>query len=915
MSVFLILIGLAVLAVPVAVVYLVVAMSGAKSRLKALEHQIEAMASELRGRAGGAVQDASDPSVQPERSAQAAGPTETARDAKVFEPVAQDETAEPSDAGIAEHGPPRPQPEPRAIVFRQDRMSAAAAWVKENWFLAVAALSLALAGIFLVQYGIENGLLTPFWRVAGAVALGLALVGAGEVIRRRFGDDDGETAAATAFLPSTFSGAGLVVLFAAVLSAHYLYGMIGAGAAFFWLVSVAAISVSLGWFYGPYLTLVGILGALVAPFLVGGSSDAPELFYYFFGLIAVAALLIDALRRWAWVSVLGLGGAFLASTYIFALGAGDEHYLGFGVAMILAGVILPQLKVTPAHKGMMVIEILWRNPTKGDPWPEFPTRLAFGTIAAGIGAALLVALSDPGEAEVWMALIAMLVIYGLVVIWSRGAQAISDAALFGPAALLFVIAAQAGGYGSLYQAHLGGLSLEPETGPPWHASLLAGAGVLISVLALWRGLFPGKYAKIWAAGAALAAPLVILTLEATWSPADVLGDYAWALHGMVAAALMVFAATTVARRDGEDRERASYFTLGAAVMIAFAMVVLYSQTALTLAIGVLVVGSALADRRFDLKLLTYFVASGAVAIGWRLVLDPGFFWAIGAPYWEGALAYGGSIAALVAAYVTLAPRRRWQAQLMVGSAAWLAGAVLANVVLWKWIGREADDSHWGASLTAMVWLCSAAVQLWRMKIGGAWMIWVRRGLAGVFGLIGLGWLALALTRFNPLLNSGEPVLGPIIFDTLLVAYLLPAVALGALAWRFEHLPKIAREVAIWAAGGLGAVYVGLEIRHIWQGDDLSVAGVLDGELYTYTLALLLSSVGMLFLAFARRSNLLRQVAIAGVALTIAKVFLIDMSGLTGLIRVASFLGLGLSLAGLAWVVRVMNAQWDRGEAE
>ena len=255
--------------------------------------------------------------------------------------------------------------------------------------------------------------------------------------------------------------------------------------------------------HGP---LVGILGALVAPFLVGGSSDAPELFYYFFGLIAVAALLIDALRRWAWVSVLGLGGAFLAATYIFALGAGDAHYLGFGVAMVLAGVILPQLKVTPAHNGMMVIEILWRNPTKGVPWPEFPTRLAFGAIAAGTGAALLVALSDPGETEVWLALMAMLVIYGLVVIWSRGAQAISDAALFALPVLVFVIAAQAGDNGSLFRAHLGGLAREPETGPPWNVSLLAAAGVLVSVLALWRGLFDGRHAKIWAAGAALAAP-------------------------------------------------------------------------------------------------------------------------------------------------------------------------------------------------------------------------------------------------------------------------------------------------------------------------------------------------------------------------------------------------------------------------
>ena len=35
----------------------------------------------------------------------------------------------------------------------------------------------------------------------------------------------------------------------------------------------------------------------------------------------------------------------------------------------------------------------------------------------------------------------------------------------------------------------------------------------------------------------------------------------------------------------------------------------------------------------------------------------------------------------------------------------------------------------------------------------------------------------------------------------------------------------------------------------------------------------------------------------------AKVFLLDAAGLTGLTRVVSFLGLGLSLAGLAWLNR------------
>ena len=87
-------------------------------------------------------------------------------------------------------------------------------------------------------------------------------------------------------------------------------------------------------------------------------------------------------------------------------------------------------------------------------------------------------------------------------------------------------------------------------------------------------------------------------------------------------------------------------------------------------------------------------------------------------------------------------------------------------------------------------------------------------------------------------------------------------------------------------------------------------GTTDGELYSYTLAMLITSVALLFLAFSRRSVLLRRIAMIGIALTIAKVFLIDMSGLAGLVRVASFLGLGLSLAGLAWVNRKMTEQWD-----
>jgi len=98
-------------------------------------------------------------------------------------------------------------------VFNERNRAALRVWLADNWVLAVAAVSLALAGVFMVQYGVENGLLTRFWRVMGALGLGAALIAGGEVIRRRASDAEG----ATRHLPSTLSGAGLFSLFAGVL--------------------------------------------------------------------------------------------------------------------------------------------------------------------------------------------------------------------------------------------------------------------------------------------------------------------------------------------------------------------------------------------------------------------------------------------------------------------------------------------------------------------------------------------------------------------------------------------------------------------------------------------------------------------------------------------------------------------------
>jgi uncharacterized membrane protein len=113
-------------------------------------------------------------------------------------------------------------------VFRRDSLDRLIQWLRENWVLVAGAASLALAGIFMVQYGPERGLLPPFWRAIATLGFGSALIAGGEVIRRHFGD---ETMGGMQYLPSALAGAGLIVLFAGVLPALVMYDLIGPGPA------------------------------------------------------------------------------------------------------------------------------------------------------------------------------------------------------------------------------------------------------------------------------------------------------------------------------------------------------------------------------------------------------------------------------------------------------------------------------------------------------------------------------------------------------------------------------------------------------------------------------------------------------------------------------------------------------------
>jgi uncharacterized membrane protein len=135
---------------------------------------------------------------------------------------------------------------------------------------------------------------------------------------------------------------------------------------------------------------------------------------------------------------------------------------------------------------------------------------------------------------------------------------------------------------------------------------------------------------------------------------------------------------------------------------------------------------------------------------------------------------------------------------------------------------------------------------------------------------------------NPLF-AGDPVRGPVVFSSLLLAYLLPALAAIVLS-------RIARGMRpVWYVIGAGMLallmllgYVTLEVRHAFQGEHLSIwQDTSAPEVWSYSVAWLVLGLAFLFYGLWRGSTEVRLISAALVVLSVLKVFLYDLTGSAG----------------------------------
>lgn len=171
----------------------------------------------------------------------------------------------------------------------------------------------------------------------------------------------------------------------------------------------------------------------------------------------------------------------------------------------------------------------------------------------------------------------------------------------------------------------------------------------------------------------------------------------------------------------------------------------------------------------------------------------------------------------------------------------------------------------------------------------------------------IGWgvvIWIAVTGFlvaNPFMEVWNVGDGKI-FNLLIPHYGLTMIIVAVVANIIHRdADKILRQGAGVLCLALLLMFVSTEVRQWFQGGVFAGHSIGDVEQYSYSIVWLLTGALLMVPGVMKGLAELRYGALAVIALSIFKVFLYDTAHLEGLYRVASLLGLGLSLFALSFV--------------
>lgn len=719
-------------------------------------------------------------------------------------------------------------------------------------------VALAVAGVLLVSYSIELGLVTPRVRMLAASGFGLLLIAAGEAARWRPGlTPDARVAQALV-------GAGILVLYAAAYGSQVLYGLIGLGTCSTLMALITAAALGLSLRHGAPTAVMGLIGGFATPLLVGDPDSGAIPLLAYLALLNAAVFAIAYRRGWTWLAASAALLSFAwTATFLFA---GPYDAAATGVFVVALAVLASLLRPGEGRT------LGWIQP-------------------AGVGLlqlAVLVARTDMGAAG-WGLYLGLAAATLLLAAMNKRHRPLPAFALAVALLLLFVKA------GTIDDPNL-----------PWAAAATA---LLFGSVGWWRDEPRGLWVPV--AAAALAGPVLILrALEA-----QLMRELNWGLLLLALSAAPALLAWRQRRHGGDARVDQPLFIAASAAallaMVGLADLVPYRwYGAAWMAVALAAGWSARASRDRALTLLALAVAAVAVAAAAASVPQ---LWAAlagslaGEPPLVGRLPSPGEAlvrlglpALLLAGLWRLLPDHFRQPRTGVVAAAALFTGCVAYV-LYKQLFGIADEAEFARAGFAERMALTQALFL------AGWLLGTEklrlRALAEFQPAISTVLTAIAAARlawFDLMVH--KPVLSAQAVGRLPVLNLLLPQFLGSAAWLYLARRRAVRNggPGVWMALFLTALIAGvmLLVRQGFQGSLLNEWEMPLAEFYGYSLAGLVLAIALLIGGVRIGDKALRLAGLALLTATAVKVFLIDADALAGVLRILSFLGLGVALIGI-----------------
>jgi uncharacterized membrane protein len=756
----------------------------------------------------------------------------------------------------------------------------------------IGGISLALAGFYLVKYSIEQGLLTEEVRIVLGFIFGALLIGGARYIREK-----NPTMADGARIAMALAGAGIADLYATIYAATQMYHFFPPMVGFIGMAATTALAVVLSVRHGMPVAVLGMLGGFVTPALIRTDHpSAPMLFFYLFCLVAG---LFTAFRKLGWWA-LSVPMAVLAFGWILVwnfsgnFNPDDGLVMGLFILAVSGVIMVPSaqedtklsgkdrasigtLNVFTATAGVALMAFVTARCDYGLlEWGMFGL-LALGGIAMAffrpaqfkyvpylsLSASLLMLLiwRHTPDAEMAMVQLGLAAVYTVPTFWLlRRWPSLTMAGVMSAAALGFY----AVGYGTI------GREIYP----------------LLNIVS-------GDVLHVWSAIA------VLFALFFAWFTGDVFRNFAG---------------------DEKLRDRLlALFSLMTTAFASIALVIEVHQDWMAVAFAAETLAVCWVAWKIDIKALRK-IAAILFAIFLLLILPQ--------------LALLGSVTANSLTGVEWSPWRGLppladQPLFQLGIPMVLIGAAAFFLRL------RGDDKL--VELFEMTMVALGALMLYYLarhvfKVPGDVLFrkagFMERGIiTNIFfaasllvvytgrlysrrALLWAGSFLFAMAMFrvfyfdllisNPLLNRGQDVGATPLLNWLWLPYAFPVLWLWLEEKPQLRMATLPRSLTGGLSLALLFIFVTLQVRQSYHGRFLLEGATENAEVYTYSAVWLLLGAGLLFLGTLKQNKALRVASLGVMIVTVGKVFLYDIDELTGLYRVFSFMGLGLSLLALSW---------------